>query len=265
VTSRGDRRGSIYFDDTDRLAWLDVLATVCARFNFIVHSICQMTNHYHLMVETIDGERGRGMRQLNGAYSQHFNRRHGLVGHVFQGRYKAILVQKESYLLELARYVVLNPIRAGMVDSLDDWRWSSHPYFMCAEGKPEWLEADWLLGLFGSDRQGACRAYKEFVLNGRGLLSPLREVRHQTVLGDRAFVEQHLNMAASEELGDIARTQRRSVTRSLEAYANEYSNRDEAMAQAYWSMAYSMREIARHFGTSTRTVGRAVKHFKVKV
>lgn len=113
VTSRGDHRGSIYFDDTDRLAWLDVLATVCARFNFVVHSYCQMTNHYHLLIETIDGDLARGMRQLNGAYSQHFNRRHGLVGHVFQGRYKAILVQKESYLMELARYVVLNPMRAG--------------------------------------------------------------------------------------------------------------------------------------------------------
>ena len=90
----------------NREAWLKVLGNVCARFNWVVHAYCQLTNHYHVRVETIDGNLSRGMRQLNGRYTQRFNRRHGLVGHVLQGRYKAILVQKETYLLELIRYVV---------------------------------------------------------------------------------------------------------------------------------------------------------------
>ena len=85
VTSRGDRRGDIYRDDDDRIAWLAVLSETCSRYNFVVHAFCQMTNHYHLLIETIDGDLGRGMRQLNGAYSQYYNRRHRLVGHVFQG------------------------------------------------------------------------------------------------------------------------------------------------------------------------------------
>ncbi len=105
VTSRGDRRGSIYLEDDDRDDWLAVLGTVCGRFNWVVHAYCQMTNHYHLLVETVDGNLSNGMRQLNGQYTQRFNRRHKLVGHLFQGRYKAILVQKEAYLLELSRYV----------------------------------------------------------------------------------------------------------------------------------------------------------------
>ena len=94
VTSRGDRREEIYRDDSDRRQWLEVLGSVCDRFNWVVHAYCQMTNHYHLLVETVDGNLSRGMRQLNGYYTQCFNRRHGLVGHLYQGRYKAILVQK---------------------------------------------------------------------------------------------------------------------------------------------------------------------------
>ncbi|HRF06945.1 transposase, partial [Accumulibacter sp.] len=155
VTSRGDRREDIFLDDDDRVDWLEVLGTVCARFNWVVHAFCQMTNHYHLLVETVDGKLSAGMRQLNGLYTQRFNRRHGLVGHLFQGRYKAILVQKEAYLLELTRYVVLNPLRARMVESLEDWPWSSFPFLIGRAAPPPWLDADWLLGQFGSQRGSA--------------------------------------------------------------------------------------------------------------
>jgi len=125
LTSRGDRREDISLGAPDREDWLEVLGNVCSRFNWVVHAYCQMSNHYHLLVETVDGNLSRGMRQLKGHYTQRFNRRPGLVGHLFQGRYKAILVQKEAYLLELTRYVVLNPVRAGMVREPQDWPWSS--------------------------------------------------------------------------------------------------------------------------------------------
>jgi REP element-mobilizing transposase RayT len=120
VTSRGDRQEDIYLCDEDRQDWLEVLETVCDRFNWVVHAFCQMTNHYHLLLETVDGNLSKGMRQMNGLYTQRFNRRHRMVGHLFQGRYKAILVQKEAYLLELTRYVVLNPLRAHMVNDLKE-------------------------------------------------------------------------------------------------------------------------------------------------
>ncbi len=113
VTSRGDRRESIYRDDDDRLIWLDVFAQACSRFNWRCHAWCLMDNHYHIVIETAEGNLSQGMRQINGVYTQKHNRRHELTGHVFQGRFKAVLVQKETYLLELARYVVLNPVRAG--------------------------------------------------------------------------------------------------------------------------------------------------------
>jgi putative transposase len=127
VTSRGDRRESIYRDDLDREGWLALLAAVCVRFNWRVYAYCLMSNHYHLLVQTLDGNLSSGMRQLNGVYTQQVNRRHGLSGHVFQGRFKAILVDADSYLLELARYVVLNPVRAGMVaDAHTAWGQASH-------------------------------------------------------------------------------------------------------------------------------------------
>ena len=126
VTSRGNARQDIALDDEDRAAFLAVLAEARERFAWLVHAYCLMGNHYHLMVETPEANLSRGMRQLIGVYTQRFNRRHGRVGHLFQGRYKAILVERESYLLELCRYVVLNPVRAGLVARVEDWRWSSY-------------------------------------------------------------------------------------------------------------------------------------------
>jgi len=259
VSARGNRRDAIFRDDTDRRVWLAVLDTVCSRCNFVVHAFCQMTNHYHLVVETIDGGLADGMRQLNGIYAQYFNRRHALVGHVFQGRYHAVLVQKQSHLLELSRYVVLNPLRAGMAVSLHAWRWSSHLYVTGAMHAPAWLDTDWLLSQFSSDPASARTAYVEFVMAGRGLLSPLRKVRHQMQLSDKKLPEDLTNRLAPNAFQGIARVQRKLTALSLDDYAMQCADRDDAMAQAYNSTAYSMQEIARHFGMSARTVSRAIK------
>ena len=187
VTSRGDRREDIYRDDDDRRTWLSVLDTVCERFNWVVHAYCQMSNHYHLVVETPDANLSRGMRQLNGLYTQGYNRRHGLVGHLFQGRYKAILVQKEGYLLELSRYVVLNPVRAHIVEDPAEWPWSSLRAALGGCEVPAWLDTDWLLSHFAPQRQRARRAFMRFVMDGVGRPSPLEHVQHQILLGDPAF------------------------------------------------------------------------------
>ena len=139
VTSRGNRQEDIYLDDQDRNAFLKTLSRVCDRFNWVCHSYCLMSNHYHLMIETPEANLSEGMRQLNGVYTQTLNRNHSRVGHVFQGRYKAILVQKDSYLLELSRYIVLNPVRASMVHSAKDWRWSSYQSTAGLVATPNWL------------------------------------------------------------------------------------------------------------------------------
>ena len=118
ITARGNARAPTYLHNQDRQLFLDVLAECIQRFSWLCHAYCLMDNHYHLMIETPEGNFSTGMRQLNGIYTQRFNRRHGRVGHVFQGRFKAILVERQSYLLELCRYVVLNPIRAKMVGDI---------------------------------------------------------------------------------------------------------------------------------------------------
>lgn len=239
-----------------------MLGIVCTRFNWVVHAFCQMTNHYHVLVETVDGNLSRGMRQLNGLYTQRFNRRHGLVGHLFQGRYKAILVQKEAYLLELTRYVVLNPLRGRMVAALEDWRWSSYPYSGGSLAAPDWLDTDWLLGQFGVSRAEAFVRYRQFVLAGKGLPSPLLETRHQLLLGDAAFVERHVQEKPTEALREMSKAHRRSVAMPLADFHSNYAIRDEAMARAYLSGAYTMAEIALFFAVHYMTVSRAVRKFE---
>jgi len=126
VTARGNARAAIFLNDDDRRRFLALLTETAGRRGWTCHAYCLMDNHYHLMLETAAANLGRGMRQINGVYTQRFNRAHDRVGHVFQGRYKAILVEKQAYLLELCRYVVLNPVRAGMVAAPGDWAWSSY-------------------------------------------------------------------------------------------------------------------------------------------
>jgi REP element-mobilizing transposase RayT len=262
VTSRGDRRESIFRDDRDREAWLDVLRIVCARCHLLVHAYCQMTNHYHLMFETVEGNLSQGMRLLNGIYTQQYNRRHGLVGHVLQGRYKAILVQKEAHLLELARYIVLNPVRANAVALPDEWEWSSHRCTLGEDSPPEWLATDWLLGQFAESRDEAIPRYQQFVMEGMGLESPLKATQHQLVLGDDAFVAKYSGQRAAAELASVTKAQRRMCALSLDQYRQRYDSRDEAMARAYWSTAFTMAEIGAYYGVGYSTVSRAVHRYE---
>jgi len=265
VTSRGDRQEDIYLDDEDRLDWFEVLAQVCQRFNWVVHAYCQMTNHYHLLVETIDGNLSKGMRQLNGVYTQHVNQRHSQVGHLFQGRYKAILVQKEGHLLELSRYVVLNPLRARMVKTLDDWPWSSYQSTIGQADVPQWLDADWLLNQFGSQRIRARQRYQQFVMEGKGLPSPLKATRHQLILGDDKFVDRIREESNSDHLEETPRAQRRVMAKTLAEYQQVSKTRNEAMSKAYHSGVYTMREIGDYFEAHYMTVSRAVRQFENKV
>lgn len=263
VTARGNRRQQIYRDDTDRLVWLDVLATVCGRHHCVTYSFCQMTNHFHLMIETADANLSQAMRQLNGLYSQYFNRRHKLAGHLFQGRFHAVLVQKPAYLRVLSRYIVLNPVRAKMVSAVDDWRWSSHPYIISRENAPCWLDRDWLLAQFGDTRREAIAAYQAFILAGVNDTSPLEATRHQILLGDDEFVTTYQQSQQSEELVESSRDARGAVALAVTGYKAQFACRDEAMARAYLSTAWTMAQIARVFGVSTQTVSRAVAKFDV--
>lgn len=258
VTSRGDGREDIYFSDADRRAWLELFGNVCGRFNWVCHAYCQMTNHYHVVVETPEANLAQGMRQLNGVYTQYVNRAHGRFGHVFQGRYKAILVEKDSHLLELARYVVLNPVRAGMVRAAGAWRWSSYRATTGEEEAPAWLQTDWILGQFGARRRAAVERYVDFVRAGVGLPSLWEGLRGQIYLGSEAFIAaMQKRLAARERLDEIPRAQRRPLAKPLAQYAKQH-DRPTAMALAYLSGDHTMKAIAEHFGVHYSTVSRAV-------
>jgi REP element-mobilizing transposase RayT len=259
VTSRGDRKALIFRDDTDRAVWLQTLGDACAQYQFAIHAFCQMGNHYHLLVETLEGKLAQGMRQLIGIYSQYFNRRHKLVGHVFQGRYKAILVEKHSYLCEVARYIVLNPVRANLVNRPEDWPWSSYNYTYSDIPAPAWLELQWLLATFNSQEHAAKEAYRRFVRAGIGTANPLKQTYRQLILGSEEFIEQLQSPPEVMNIQGISKLQRSSVAPSLADYQKKFPDRDTAMAEAYSSHAYSLREIANHFGVSHATASRAVK------
>ena len=155
VTSRGNEKKAVFKSDQDRTNFLNTLQHVNKRYNWICHAYCLMDNHYHLLIETPDGNLSIGMRQLNGVYTQLFNKLHGRTGHLFQGRYKAILIQKDSHLLEVCRYVVLNPVRANMVEAPGAWKWSSYRAIVGMEAVHPCLTKDWVLGQFSGNILGS--------------------------------------------------------------------------------------------------------------
>jgi putative transposase len=191
VTARGNERKPIYRDERDRQRFLERLATVAAGFSVRVHAYVLMRNHYHLLVETPAGNLSRAMRQLNGVYTQDFNRRHRRAGHLFQGRYKAILVDKDSYLLELSRYIHLNPVRVGEVRQPWDFGWSSAGAFVGKRRAPNFLVVGEVLGHFGRRRATARRRYAAFLLDGmeKGDAKPWAAVEGQLLLGEPPWVE----------------------------------------------------------------------------
>lgn len=258
VTSRGNARQEIFLDDEDRLRFFETLHQVVDRFNWLCHAYCLMSNHYHLLIETVDPTLSRGMRQLNGVYTQAFNRHHNRVGHVFQGRFKAIHVEKEAYLIELSRYVVLNPVRAGMVRAAKDWPWSSYRATAGLVESPRLLTTNWLLDQLGSDRARAQKAYRQFVSQGRGA-SPWKELRGQVCLGSDSFIASL--PIADQRVLEVPKRQRLVNRPSLrDLFADDRSI--ETIYQAYRDHGYTQREIAEHLGVHYATISRRIKKWE---
>jgi putative transposase len=268
VTSRGDGREAIYLSDEDRLAWLETFAAVCSRFNWVCHAYCLMGNHYHLIVETPDANLSLGMRQLNGVYTQRFNRTHRRVGHVFQGRFKAILVDKDSYLLELSRYVVLNPLRAKMVRKLENYPWSSYLATCGQASVPAWLHVDAILSQFAAQRSRAIAKYVEFVhdaASDKGLPSVWSALQGQIYLGSEAFLKRVQKLIEEKPtLDEVPKAQQRARAKELKEFAKKYP-RDEAIARAFLSGHHTMAAVADFFRVHYTTVSRIVKAYEAEL
>jgi REP element-mobilizing transposase RayT len=260
LTSRGDGREAIFLSDGDRRVFLDVVAAVWERFNWAVHAYCLMTNHYHLLVETPDANLSKGRRQLNGVYTQRFNHIHNRTGHVFQGRYKAILVQKDAYLLELARYVVLNPVRAQMVGTASDWPWSSYRAMIGEVQPPEWLETRAILAAFGETESKAIERYARFVAEGKGQPSPWEHLKNQVFLGSDTFVESmRRQVPQNRDLREVPQAKRRPRAKALPEYARKYVQRNDAIVAAYRSGGYTLRDIGDYFSLHYSRISKIVQ------
>ena len=268
VTARGNRRGSIFEDDEDREAFLRILAQAMDRFDAQVLAYCLMGNHYHLVLHTRQANLALVMRQLNGVYSQTFNRRHGLVGHVFQGRFKAIFVDRDSYLLALCRYVERNPVAAGLVASAADWPWSSYRAHAGLAPAPLWLDAGALQGyLLGhapqgaQDRQRATALYAQLVAQDDAADGQFwqRGLRGQIYLGDADFAERMQAQAVAPQLaaGEVPRAQRRPKGTLADCLA-QTTDRGEALAHGHRVLGLSMSEMARGLGLSVSRVSRLI-------
>jgi putative transposase len=254
LTSRGNARQRIFLNDADRELFLGTLAHVVSRYSWICHAYCLMANHYHLLIETPKANLSIGMRQLNGIYTQSFNRRHRRVGHLFQGRFKAILVEKESYLLELCRYIVLNPVRVKGGSNPAAWKWSSYRATGGLVAVPKFLRTDWLLEQFGKRRSVAQKRYRDFVKDGIAN-RPWDALKGQIYLGSDEFIGMH--SAEDKGLKEIPRAQLKAIKPTLEQIFATDS--ETGIAQAYREHGYRLQEIAAHLGVHYATVSRKLR------
>ena len=280
VTSRGDRCEAIFVDDEDRQRLLAVVAGALERFEAVALAYCLMGNHYHLVLRTYRPNLSQVMRQVNGVYTQSFNRRHGKVGHVFQGRFKAVLVDEEAYLMAVCRYVEWNPVRAGIVPEVLDWPWSSAQQHLGLASAEPWLDSAALFGhLLGrdavlpSDWHEARGKYATLLQQEN--VSPLwANLRQQIYLGDEAFVTRmqskgdhgmthdgHAPSSPQAVAGPLSReiplAQRRPA-RSVEQWLRSEGSREQAFWRAHIEGGWSLTAIGHAAGLSVSQVSRIV-------
>lgn len=190
--SRGGNYQKIFVNDDDRESFLKIVGEACEMWHMRIHAYCLMNNHYHLLVETPDGCLGRAMRHLNGIYTQKFNRNHHRDGPLFRGRYKAILIDGDRYLMEVVRYIHMNPAkRRNDVNTLLQYPWSSNSYYLGKRKKPEWLSVSEILNFFSENTRIQKSLYKEFITDKipEEILQIYSKKRLLPILGDTSFID----------------------------------------------------------------------------
>jgi putative transposase len=266
VTARGNRRSTIFADDADRHALIDILAKALDRHNAAALSYCLMGNHYHLVLRTHEANLSGLMRHLNSVYCQRYNRRHGHVGHVLQGRFHAVLVDHDAYLAAVCRYVEQNPVRAGVVATAGAWRWSSYRAHVGVAPRPGWLDADCLHGFMlgrppasAADRMQARRRYADLVAEGPSECLWTTALRQQIFLGDATFVARTIEQARRERsLNREIPRQQRIPRQPLAQWLDRSTSRSEGLLRAYREGGLSMTFMARQLGLSVSRVSRLI-------
>jgi REP element-mobilizing transposase RayT len=265
--SRGNARQTVFHEPVDYDSFLDLLGETCLRYDWHCHAHCLMPNHYHLLVETRSATLSAGMRHLNGVFTQRYNRRRKRVGHVFQGRFKALLVQDERYLLELARYIVLNPVRARLVDQAADWCWSSHGWLMMRAQAPAWAAPDAVWSRLAGSPADAAQAFSRYL--GETHDVPAVGWSADGVLGDEGFKRSQTDLIAARRSVTEMPLAMRVVDRPplsqllCGVWRRGGCALDEQIHVAVSQWRYSQDEIARHLGISRRTVANAIARLRI--
>jgi putative transposase len=260
ITSRGNEQKSIFLNPRDRLVFLDLLDDVVRKYHVICHAYCLMDNHYHLLIETPEANVSKSMRQLNGVYTQRFNRSRNRRGHLFQGRFTARIVDHDAYLISVARYIVVNPIRTKTVSKPGSWPWSSYNATAGSGPRPGFLATDFILSMFCDDRQNAQQQYQEFV--NAGFCHELwKELRSRIFLGGADFVARVSEMIdCSTRVQEFSREERFAGRPELQHLLDTTSSgtRDEFVVQACMRYGYSQREIGDFLGVHYSSISRIV-------
>jgi REP element-mobilizing transposase RayT len=286
VTSRGNLRDKIFFDDKDREKFLEILRRTKERYVYLLHSYALMENHYHLFLETPRANVSQIMQNINTSYTVYINKKHKRFGHLFQGRFKGIIVDKETYLIVLSRYIHLNPVRAGIVKNPEDYKWTSYrKYIGVYNGKDSIVDAAETLSYFSKTKTAAIKAYREFVEEGIGERNnPLEDVEAGVLLGSKKFMAQIRRMLRTrkpdEEIPQLKSLREIiPVDKVIKVCCNYYGKKKEELLKKgkgkeerqtalYLSKIMSNTkniEIGRYFGIKGSTVSEALKRVETRI
>ena len=278
ITSRGNERKTVFKNRRDRIKFLEYLGTATTRYDARVHVYCLMDNHYHLLLETPSGNLPQVMHHINGAYTTYFNVKRHRSGHLFQGRYKSILIEEDEYAKELSRYIHLNPVRSQMVSVPEEYEWSSYNQYIGKKKPEKWLVRDFVLGYFGKNYSTSQKAYKIFVdrLIGQEYDNPLKDVIGSVLLGSQDFIhfitDQYLSelrlskdVPAVRSLLPMLSIQEISSCRSKKSLARKITIGRKV--KIYLCRKYTgakLKDIGNEFGIGDSGVSQVCKRLEVK-
>ena len=278
VTSRGNEQKDVFKSRRDREKFLEYLASATERYGAAIHAYCLMSNHYHLLLETPEGNLSQIMRHINGAYTTYFNIKRKRAGHLFQGRFKAILVEADEYAVELSRYIHLNPVRVGMAGKPGEYPWSSFQSYIGQSKVQDWLKTDFILGYFSKNKADAWKIYRIFVeaLIGKEYDSPLLAAIGTAVLGSTEFVESVIetHVGKREQSRDLPSLRQLTIRPTLEAIftaVDSVFHSDKKVARQagmYLCHRYSgqlVREVSKLFKVSESAITEAARTFPLKM
>jgi REP element-mobilizing transposase RayT len=277
ITSRGNERSPVFLSQRDREKFLSYLESASERYKAVIHVYCLMDNHYHLLLETPAGNLSQIMHHINGAYTTFFNTKRSRSGHLFQGRYKAILIEVDEYAKELSRYIHLNPVRAGMVGKPEEYEWSSYRHYTVERNAPEWLERNFILGYFSKKLLRAMKLYCEFVDSSidHEYKNPLADISNSVILGSKEFIAEIKDRFLGDQKSDRDLPALRNLSTSksfddIEEAVDSAFPSDKKLARQvklYFCHRYSgrkLKEIGSRFGIGLSGVTRASNRISLK-